>query len=79
MPNPARLREIAELDSLKQVLADSEEQRQAMAAEQRHLIPVDEVHAELDRLNLPRHSPTGRPWVISERFAILRMRLDGER
>jgi hypothetical protein len=60
MPNPERFRLQAEIDSLRAILADSERRLQALEEERRHLIPVEEVHAELDRFNLPRRTPGGQ-------------------
>lgn len=68
----------AHIDSLEAIVADQERHLTRLAEERKSLIPVEEVHAQLDRCNLPRRSPNGAPSVISERFAILRARLESE-
>jgi hypothetical protein len=75
-PEAARLQ--AHIDSLEALVADQERQMARLENELKDKIPVGEMHAQLDRCNLPRRSPNGAPYVISERFAILRARLESE-
>ena len=67
-----------EVGALKTALLEAERRIEVFEERERYLIPAEEVHRHLDQLNLPRRSPQGWKIVLSERFAILKMRLERE-
>lgn len=78
-PTDELLRLKTAVESLELGLAHQRRQVENLEDAQRHLIPTEEMHRELDRFNLPRRSPAGYCLVLTERFALLRVRLELER
>lgn len=78
MPNAGAKARAAELDFLQAALTEAQQENERMRRQRTGLIPVDEVHALLDGLNLPRSGPTGRPLFLAERVALMRARLELE-
>jgi hypothetical protein len=78
MPNPAAKARAAEIDYLESALAEARQEIERLQRQKTGLIPVEAVHEWLDALNLPRRGPSGSPLFLTERFALMRARMELE-
>jgi hypothetical protein len=77
-PPDELLRLRIEVQALTTALREAERRNALWEEERRHCIPVEEVHRRLGTFNLPRRSPHGWSYVLAERFALLKVRMEME-